>query len=482
MVACFNPSTPRMSTPEKPAAPLRFVEKIGYGLGDTASNFFFQTFNIFLLYYYTDVYGLSAAAVGTMLFATRAIDAVAEPLIGMMADRTQTRWGKFRPYLLWAAIPYGILGYLVFAGPDLSPDGKLIYAYVVYAAMMLGYSAINIPYSALMGVMSPSSAERTTLATYRFVCAFGGGMLITSLVTPLKNVLGGGNEALGFRLTMAIFAVASVALFWFTFATTKERVKAVGEESASLKNDLKFLLGNRPWLAMFFAAIFTLMNVGVRNAGGVYFMKYYVGDTGERVFLWFDQTALFLTSGMVAMILGVASTGFFTKRWGKRELLIVLTAANAASMGSLFFLTPEQLPWMYAINLVGTFLAGPTPALVWAMYSDTADYGEWKFNRRTTALIFSATLFAQKVGNAFGVALAGWVLEFVHFVPNAKQSEGSLLGIRLVFCLLPCVFAFLNVFALLFYPLKDRDVAQIEKELTERRAKAAAPQPALQAL
>lgn len=458
-------------TPPEPR--LRFVEKFGYGLGDTASNFFFQTFNIFLLYYYTDVYGLSAAAVGTMLFVTRALDAVAEPVIGAMADRTRSRWGKFRPYLLWMAIPYAILGYLVFAGPQFSEGGKLIYAYVVYAAMMLAYSLINIPYSALMGVMSPVSAERTSLATYRFVCAFAGGMLITASVTPLKNALGGGDEALGFRLTMALFAVLSVALFWFTFATTRERVPPAGEETASLRQDFRFLFLNRPWLVMFFAAIFTLMNVGVRNAAGVYFMKYYIGDTGERIFLFFDQTALFMTSGMLAMILGVASTGFFTKRWGKRELLIVLTAINAAAMGAIFFVPPDQVWLMYVINIVGTFLVGPTPALVWAMYSDVADYGEWRFHRRMTGLLFSAALFAQKVGNAFGVAIAGWVLAYCNFVPNAVQSERSLLGIRVVFCLAPSVLAFLNVAALLFYSLRDSDVTRIERELAERRALAA---------
>jgi glycoside/pentoside/hexuronide:cation symporter, GPH family len=467
-----------MSTPTVPAAaPLRFIEKLGYGLGDTASNFFFQTFNIFLMYYYTDVYGLSVTAVSTMLLVTRGLDAFAEPVVGMIADRTRSRWGKFRPYLLWVAIPYGVLGYMVFAGPQFSPTGKLMYAYAVYAAMMLAYSFINIPYSALMGVMSPSSSERASLSTFRFVCAFGGGFLITSLVSPLKNVLGGGNEALGFKLTMGVFAVASVALFWFTFATTRERVQSAGEHGASLRSDLKFLGQNRPWLAMFFAAIFTLLNVGVRNAGAVYFLKYYVKDDGRKVFWIFDHTALFMTTGMFALILGVASTGFFRKRWDKRGLLRTLTALNALSMGAIFLLRPDQLGWMYAINIVGTFLAGPTPALVWAMYSDTADYGEWKFNRRTTGLVFSAALFAQKAGNALGVALAGFILARFGFQPNTAQSEQALLGIRIVYCLAPMVFALLNVAALMFYPLTDGEVSRMEKELAERRAGESAAVP-----
>jgi GPH family glycoside/pentoside/hexuronide:cation symporter len=193
---------------------LKFSEKLGYGLGDGASNFFFQVFNIFLLYYYTDIFGLPAAAVGTMFLVTKVVDAISDPVMGLIADRTQSRWGKFRPYILWVAVPYGVLGYAMFANPDLSESGKLVYAYVTYTLMMLAYTAINVPYSALLGVISPSSEERTKVSSYRFICAFLAAWLIGTFVTPLKNLLGGGNEALGFQLTMTIFAVASVVLGW----------------------------------------------------------------------------------------------------------------------------------------------------------------------------------------------------------------------------------------------------------------------------
>src|SRR5210317_2035602 len=215
----------------QPAHHLSFSEKLGYGLGDSASNFFFQVFNIFLLYYYTDVFGLAPAAVGTMFLVTKIVDAISDPVMGLIADRTHSRWGKFRPYLLWAAVPYGICGYAMFASPDLSDTGKLIYAYVTYTLMMLAYTAINVPYSALLGVISPSSVERTKVASYRFICAFAAAWLIGTFVTPLKNMLGGGDEALGFRLTMIIFAVLSVALFWISFATTRERVSPVEFEA-----------------------------------------------------------------------------------------------------------------------------------------------------------------------------------------------------------------------------------------------------------
>lgn len=452
-----------------PAEHLSFREKFAYGLGDTASNFFFQTFNIFLIYYYTDVFGLAAGAVGTMFIFTRIFDAITDPLMGLVADRTRTRWGKYRPYLLWIAVPYGVLGYLMFMNPELSSGGKLVYAYLTYSAMMLAYTAINIPYSALMGVMSPSSTERTSLSTFRFVCAFGGGLLVAMLVTPLKNLLGGGSEVRGFQWTMAIFAVISIALFLFTFVSTRERVQSAGDSTSNLRRDLGFLFRNRPWVVLFFVAIFTLTNVAVRNGVTVYFFKYFVGDTGGHVFLFFDQTALFMTSGMLAMILGVASTPFFTKRWGKRELMIVLSALNALSMAAFFFVPRDQIVLMYVINIVGTFIVGPTPAIVWAMYADAADYGEWKFNRRTTALVFSAAQFGQKMGLALGGSVAGWCLAWFGYVANVEQTARSLFGIRLLFTAAPAMFALLSVAVMVMYPLKDSFVKQIELDLAARK-------------
>jgi GPH family glycoside/pentoside/hexuronide:cation symporter len=448
---------------------LRFKEKLGYGLGDTASNFFFQTFNIFLLYYYTDVFGISAAAVGTMFFVTKLWDAVNDPLMGIIADRTQTRFGKFRPYLLWMAIPYGVLGYVMFANPELSDSGKLVYAWVTYTLMMMAYTAINVPYSALMGVMTPSSQERTVLSSYRFVCAFGGGLLISMLVRPLVQYFGTESEAQGFSTTMAMFAVVSIALFWYTFSTTKERVKTPEDHNSKLTNDLKFLLSNRPWLVMFFAAIFTLANVAVKNAVTVHFFKYYVGDDGTPYFLFMDRTTLFMTAGMLAMILGVASTRFFTNRFEKKALMIWLSLLNAVSMLIIFMIPPDQYWTMMAVNIIGTFLVGPTPALVWAMYADVADYGEWKYRRRTTGLVFSAAQFAQKFGLTLGGGLSGWLLGSFGFIANVDQTDTSLLGIRLMFTVIPACFAMMNIFAIIFYNLSDTQVRQIEIELEERR-------------
>ena len=448
---------------------LKFTEKLGYGLGDTASNFYFQVFNIFLLYYYTDIFGLSAAAVGTMFLVTKIIDAASDPIMGLIADRTNSRWGKFRPYLLWAAVPYGICGYAMFAGPDLSETGKLVYAYCTYTLMMLAYTAINVPYSALMGVISPSSVERTRVASYRFFCAFSAAWLIGTFVTPLKNILGGGDEALGFKLTMAIFAVISVALFWITFATTKERVQPV-QQDTHIRRDFRALLSNGPWIALFAAAIFTLMNVAVRNGTIMYYFKYYVGDDGTRIFLIFDKTAVFMSLGLLTMVIGTTMTKTLCDYFEKRSLLLTLTILNAITMAAFYVTPPDQYWLMLVINCVGTLIIGPTPALVWAMYTDTADYGEWKSGRRTTGLIFSSLLFAQKMGLAFGAGMTGVILGWYGFVANEVQTDMAMAGIRFLFSVLPALLALAGAAAIFFYKIDSEMISTAERKLQERHA------------
>ena len=449
---------------------LSFREKLGYGLGDSASNFFFQVFNIFLLYYYTDVFGLAPAAVGTMFLVTKIVDAVSDPVMGLIADRTKTRWGSFRPYILWVAPFYGLCGYLMFASPDLSDTGKLIYAYVTYTLMMLAYTAINVPYSSLMGVISPSSLERTKVASYRFVCAFLAAWVIGTFVGPLKNLLGGGDEELGFRLTMIIFAVISVLLFWVTFATTKERVPPPIDRSTDVKKDLQALLSNGPWIALFVSAIAVLMNLAIRNGALLYYFKYYVGDDGTAIFLIFDKTAIFLSLGLLAMVFGVMMTKTLSQRFEKRTLMIVLTVLNALTMAVFFFIPPEQYWLMVAVHCIGNVINGPTPALVWSMYADCADYGEWKTGRRTTGLVFSTVLFAQKMGLAVGAGLAGIILGLFGFVANEVQSDTALFGIRFMFSIIPAILAMVGAIAIMFYRIDRSTIKQMEADLAIKHA------------
>jgi glycoside/pentoside/hexuronide:cation symporter, GPH family len=448
---------------------LSFAEKLAYGLGDTASKFFFQAFNIFLAYYYTDVVQIkNSAAVGTLLGTVPILVAALNPVIGVLADRTNSRWGKFRPWILWGALPYGALGYVMFANPDFSPNGKLYFAYATYTLMLVAYAAINTPYSALMGVMSPSSEDRTSLSTYRFACAFLGALLIGSLVPKLSEFFAevGGSKAAGFRYTMAIFAVVSVAMFLYTFLRTRERVTPPATQSSSLGEDLRMLMRNGPWLVLFFAAFLTLANTGLRSGSGVYYFKYVVGD--------FAGLGPFNFAGFLAFIIGALSTKLFTRFASRRKLMIGLTILNALGMASFYFLDPNNRPLLYVVNIFASFVAGPTPAIVWSMYADTADYGEWKFNRRSTGLVFSATVFVQKVGLAIGSAMIGWLLAHYGYVAEAEQSARSLHGITLLFSLLPGVFALLSGLAIFFYPLDEAQVKQMEAELAARKQAAEA--------
>ena len=448
--------------------PLKFREKLGYGLGDAGINFFFQFFLLFLLYYYTDIYGLAPAAVGTMFLVTRVLDAVSDPAMGLIADRTKSRWGKFRPYILFSALPVGLLGCAMFFSPDLSETGKLVYAYVTYSLMMVALTVLGIPYSALMGVISPSPVERTKVASYRFFCAFAAGWLIATFVTPFKDLLGGGSEEVGLRLTMTIFAAMAVVLFWIAFATTRERVQPPPVES-DIRADLRALFANTPWIALSFASIFNFMNFAVRGGSIVYYFKYYVGDNGDPIFFIFDKTAVFLSLSMLSLVVGVSMVPALCRRFDKRNLMIMLTLCNCVSMAAFFVIPPDQYLLMIVVAVLGTGGLGATTPLVWSMYADSADYGEWKSGRRTTALVFAATAFAMKVGMAIGAALAGYILAFFGFVANEVQSDTSILGIKLMFSLIPAVLAALAAFAVFFYKIDGAKLRQIERELAERR-------------
>ena len=449
--------------------PLSLYEKFNYALGDTASNFFFQFFAIFIIYYYTDVYGLSPAAVTTMLLTVKLWDWITDPIMGLIADRTSTRWGKFRPYLLWMAIPYGVFGYLMFINPDLDDSGKLIFAYVTYILMMTAYTAINVPYGALMGVMTTSSSERLTLGTFRFVGAFSAAIVLAMSVRPLVKFLGGEDELLGFQYTMAIFAVLSSLMFLQTFRGTTERVAPPPGQDSHIGKDLRTLIKNNAWLVMVVAGVFTLASVAIRGGATVYFFKYYMLDDNSA-FIWiWDRTSFFITTGAIVFVIGVIAGRFLSNVYDKRSLMLFLTLSNAIIMGLMFYIPNDAYWTMLAVNALASLLAGPTPALVWAMYGDVADFGEWKYNRRTTALVFSAAQFAQKLGLTIGGVLPTAVLAYVGYEANIAQSDTSLMGIRLIFTWLPASFAIFAGLAFIFYPLRDSQLVQIEQDLVDRR-------------
>lgn len=724
---------------------LSLKEKLGYATGDFASNLFWQPFTIFLLYYYTDIFGLSAAAVGTMFLVTRVWDTFFDPLVGIIADRTQTRWGKFRPYLLWLAIPFGVIGALTYLAPDLSQGGKLIFAYVTYTLMMMIYSLINVPYSALLGVISPDPHARESAASYKFVFAFLAGIIIQAATLPLVNQLGKGdtqivdtrlendkliltekgtgsarvivsaidslgssqstefvvkilkegltppkinaqpptdtlwagfntyeidltqffkvssdeslkfevqsdnprvakvsvknnkltiyekgkglatitinasnragtatltlpiviseagnsfprvvapsqpltlernfkshaisitnlfadadreplhyfatssdpkvvgvtvkdgqlvikevglgisrillyaydsrggfacdtlhisvvqpgnnppvvqhplsnlmldkgfksdticlasvfsdvdgnhltysitvvNEAKGYFHTMSVFALIAILMFFVTFATTRERVQPISEKVSSIKDDLKDLLQNKPWLALFALSIFMQIYVAVRQSAIIYYFKYYVGNT--------QLASLYLVAGTLASLAGAFLIQFAAKKYGKKSSFIVLIV-----MGSLFtiltyYVKPDQLLPMFALQTILQFFTGPLSPLLWAMYTDSADYSEWKTGRRATGLILSASVFSLKFGWAIGSAITGWLLAYFGFQANVLQNAHAQDGIRLLISYIPTIGLVLAGFTMLFYRLNEKTLAQMTAELAQRR-------------
>ncbi|MBD3222546.1 MFS transporter, partial [bacterium] len=348
-----------------------------------------------------------------------------------------------------------------FYTPDLSVTGKIVYAYITYTLMMMAYTAINIPYSALMGVLSPDTQERTSVSTYRFVLAFAGAFLVQGLTLPLVRLFGGGDQAAGFPLAMAVFGVLAAILFYVTFATTRERVQPPVSQQTSLKDDLRDLLRNRPWMILLVMSISSLAYAIIRSGSTVYYFKYCVGNEA--------QASLFMVTGTVAVILGVAATEFLARRIGKRRLYIAVMGLSAVLTGAFYFVPTDRIALIFALNIVTMLVMAPQAPLIWAMYADTADYSEWKNERRATGLVFSAATFAQKFGIALGGGAAGWLLAMFGFVANTEQSPDTLRGIRLMMSFIPGVAAAVAAAAAFAYEIDDATMKRIERELGERK-------------
>jgi GPH family glycoside/pentoside/hexuronide:cation symporter len=451
---------------------LSVVEKVGFSLGDAASNIFFQTFILFITIFYTDVFGLSAGSVALMFLITKVWDAVNDPMMGMIADRTQTRWGKFRPYLLWFAIPFGVVGVLTFTTPDFSPAGKLIYAYVTYTLLMMAYTVVNVPYSALMGVMTPNSNERTVLASFRFFAAFLATLLVQYSVLRMVERFGGGNAAVGWQWAMTVLSALAVVLLFITFATTKERVHPPQGQKTSLKQDLADLFTNVPWVLIGSATVFQLIYICMRGGAIAYYFKYFV--KGQEVLSFglvpYEKLlSTFLVAGTVATILGVVLTTRISKVLGKSLAYALFLGVAGVSSGTIYFLGPQNVVLMFVLQIITSFSVGPVSVLQWSIYTDAADYGEWKKGRRATGLVMSASLFALKLGIALGVSALAWILGAYGFAANQEQTAKGLQGIRTVMSIYPAIFALLGMIFMFFYPLNKSRMAQVESELIERR-------------
>ena len=449
------PSTPGAPTPSGDAAtPLSWTEKIGYASGDFASCLYFGIFMNFLAYFYTDVFGISAAAVGTMILITRTWDWINDPIMGLIADRTKSRLGKFRPWLLWVLPFWAIIGVLTFTTPDLSTSGKLVYAYITYTLLTMAYTAINVPYSALMGVMTARSEQRTVLSSFRFIGAFAATTVVNFTMLPMVTRLGGGSEQRGFTLAVVVLAVVSSASFVFTFATTHERVQPPKAQQTNVGKDLLGLLRNAPWLVLALVSVLTIMWIAVRGGVTIHYFKY---ASGSR-----DLGGVFLGISTAVQVFGVMLTKHIV-HWlgGKKRAFITLTLANGAFIGLFYFIDPTAIGLIMTHQIISSAATGPLMPLFWSMIADSADYSQWKLGQRATGLIFSTGTAVTKIGWSIGPAISLWLLDAYGFAANQDQTAETIRGMHLIMCVIPAGITVLAAGAVMLYPIN----ARVEKEM-----------------
>jgi glycoside/pentoside/hexuronide:cation symporter, GPH family len=484
---------------------LRFQEKMGYGLGDFASCLFWQTFAIYLASFYTDVFGLSAAAVATMLLVTRTWDLFYDPVMGVIADRTSTRWGKFRPYLLWVPVPLGIVAVLTFTTPDFSPHGKLIYGYITYGLLMLLYSTVNVPYAALLGVMTSRPQDRTALSSWRMMGAFAGssfvtytnysfsyyfsvadakisqawGLAVTTMTDAFSTTATAASTVAekivitpsGYQSTIVVYAVLAVLIFAATFFLTKERiVPRPAVEKVSWRQDVLDLVKNYPWWILVGVTILKNSFAGVRGGMVIYYFKYYVGNEA--------LSAMYLLIGSLASIAGIWVVQYLPARWGKRTPYLVSIGLAGVFSVLAYWVGPKDYTAMFVYQVLINFFIGPPNSMLWAMYADTADYSEHKTGRRSTGLVFSASGMSQKLGWTVASSLGLYLLAYYSFQPNVAQSAETLHGINLLVTIIPAACCLIAAVLMCFYPLNFKRVQEIEDALRAKRAQEDAAAPA----
>ncbi|KOO75628.1 MFS transporter [Stenotrophomonas maltophilia] len=479
-------------------------EKLGYSLGDLAANLIFQTLITYLAFFYTDVYRLPAATAATIIFVVGLLGAfVFTPLIGIAADRTSTRWGRFRPWILWTAIPFGVLSLLAFSTPDLGEREKVVYALATYALLVCVYAANNLPYSALSGVLTGSMAQRNSLSAYRFVAVMIAQFIIQVLLMPLVLILGDGDRVRGFEQVMTAFAIIGTLFFLITFATTRERIVPTREQSGGVLQDLSDLLHNRPWQVMLALTVLVFINLALKGGSYIYYFQYYMSEAalaaflqdsgfngligglnaglaraGFSAFTWPTDAAtsafsLFNACGILCMILGIGLSRRLADRFGKRDVFGGALFVSTLFLLAFYFFPPTAVAVAFGAFMLHGFCYGITIPLLWAMIADVADYSEWKNHRRATAIIFSAMLCGLKIGLSVGGALVAAILAHYGYQAGlAQQPEAVVEGIRLtvsVYCAIP----FLLAVALLFaYEIDKRAETRIEQDLLLRRRSA----------
>ena len=438
-------------------------EKISYGLGDMASHIGLDNVIIFLTFYYTDVVGLPAAFVGTMFLLARTADAIIDPAMGYMADRTRSRWGKFRPWMLWLALPFGVSCLLTYAVPQsLDMSGKMIFASVSYTFMMLMYTAINIPYCSMGAVITPDNDERISLQSWRFFLATLGGAMSTFFMMPLAEYLGGADKLAGYRWAMAIMASAAVIMFWFCFANTRERIKAPATHNNYLA-ELRDLLRNDQWRVV---AVLVMTNIGfgvIRLGAMMYFVTYYLGNAAY--FMWM----------LAAHIIGKAAGSLLAKRLTRNANKVQMFGYCSVLAGLLsigLFFAPKAVLVLVPLTFIVSTLYQSTTTLMWVMMADVADYGEWRQGKRMDGIIFSTFLAVLKLGMALSGAIVGWTLGFSGYVANAaEQTPLAMHCIVALFTVVPGLLSLGAFITLRWYKLDDHTMQEINLSKTQSLVK-----------
>ena len=488
-----------------PTHKLPFGEKVGYSLGDSAANFVFQVLMAYQFYFFTRVMGISPVAAGTLFLVGRFFDAFTDPLMGAIADRTKHRWGRFRPWIIWSALPFAAIFWLTFTTPDFPDTGRLIYAFVMYFLLMAVYTVNNVPYCALNGVMTGDVNERTSLSTFRFLAVTVTTFIVQGLTWPLVGKLGGGDDAKGWSMTIGIYAAITVVLFIVCFFSVKERVQPDPNQNSTVKQDMRDTFSNRPWRILFFATLMIFVMLVVRGGSLPFFMDYYVNRDAMFAFLqewnlvvplggeltgW--QTVLntfglliqpdranvpnvayafFNMGGNAVTIIAVLMSKPLSQAFGKRGVFITCLILTGLATMWLLFIPADAIGMMFLQSLVWGACYGPTIPLLWSMIADTADYSEWKTGRRATGFVFAGVVFALKFGLGVGGFIGGLILWAYGYQADAELTQRALLGIRHSATLYPSLFLLAASIILLFYPITKELNLKIGDELEERRRK-----------
>jgi len=483
---------------------LPFFEKAGYSLGDAAANFVFQTMILFQLTFYTDTLGITAAVAGSLLLVGRLWDAFFDPMMGVIADRTNTRWGKFRPWVLWTSVPWGVIMVLAYSTPGFASTGKIIYACVTNILLMTLYSANNTPYSAMTGVMTGDINERTSLSSFRFVAAMIAQLAVGGFTLPLVAKFGQGDNAKGWQMTMGLWAILCVVLFVITFLTTRERIQPDPKQKLNLKEDFRSLLKNGPWIALFILTLAHFIALAMKGGTLYYYFQYYIdkdrlfdvlrtlgltsaaGASSGGPWHFFLDTfglivdaekknvasvgySLFNMSSQLVTVLGVLCSTFLTIRFGKKAVAIAGFSLTTVFMAAFILLPPDAIGATLLLEYLRALSYAPTIPLLWAMFADVADYAEWTTGRRTTGLIYATVLFGLKAGLSLGGALTGWLLSGYGYRANVLQTHQALQGIRMTISVYPAIFFLIVLSCLIRYKISKKLNIQIQDELAERR-------------